>query len=120
MLQTDPQRSDADTIGQRDLARWDTRLGQWLVSVVTSLVRTLRPRSVALPRGRSATSPSSSSASSPSFPSGHPLNATVLTTVVFLVLIETTATRQRVVSIVAGLLIVVAMASAGSTSGTTG
>ena len=40
---------------------------------------------------------------SPSFPSGHTLNATVLiTVVVYLVLIETTATWQRVVAVTTG------------------
>lgn len=47
---------------------------------------------------------------SPSFPSGHTLNATVLTAVVaYLVLIETTATWQRVVTITVATLFVVAM-----------
>ncbi|GAB3872850.1 phosphatase PAP2 family protein [Terrabacter terrigena] len=47
---------------------------------------------------------------SPSFPSGHTLNATVLTTVVaYLVLIQTTATWQRVVSITVATVFVVAM-----------
>jgi undecaprenyl-diphosphatase len=47
---------------------------------------------------------------SPSFPSGHTLNATVLTTVVvYLVLIETTAAWQRTVAITLGTLFVVAM-----------
>ncbi|MEO5743224.1 MAG: phosphatase PAP2 family protein [Terracoccus sp.] len=43
MPQTDPSRGDPDSIGQRDLARWDTRLGRWLVSLVTGVVRPLRP-----------------------------------------------------------------------------
>jgi undecaprenyl-diphosphatase len=48
--------------------------------------------------------------SSPSFPSGHTLNATALTAViVYLVLIWTTATWQRVMAIVVGLLFVVTM-----------
>jgi undecaprenyl-diphosphatase len=47
---------------------------------------------------------------SPSFPSGHTLNATVLTTVVvYLVLIETTAAWQRIVAVTLGTLFVVAM-----------
>lgn len=47
---------------------------------------------------------------SPSFPSGHTLNATVLTTVVaYLILIETTATWQRVVTITTATVFVVAM-----------
>jgi undecaprenyl-diphosphatase len=47
---------------------------------------------------------------SPSFPSGHTLNATALVTViVYLVLIWTTATWQRAVAIVAGALFVVTM-----------
>src|SRR6478736_1567888 len=48
--------------------------------------------------------------SSPSFPSGHTLNATVLTTVVvYLVLIETTAAWQRVVAVTVGTLFVLSM-----------
>lgn len=48
--------------------------------------------------------------SSPSFPSGHTLNATVLTTVVvYLVLIETTAAWQRTVAITVGTLFVLSM-----------
>lgn len=48
--------------------------------------------------------------SSPSFPSGHTLNATVLTTVVvYLLLIETTAAWQRVVAITVGTLFVLSM-----------
>lgn len=47
---------------------------------------------------------------SPSFPSGHTLNATVLTTiVVYLVLIETTAAWQRTLAITLGTLFVVTM-----------
>jgi undecaprenyl-diphosphatase len=47
---------------------------------------------------------------SPSFPSGHTLNATVLTAVVaYLVLIETTATWQRVVTVTVATVFVVAM-----------
>lgn len=47
---------------------------------------------------------------SPSFPSGHTLNATVLTTVVvYLVLIETTAAWQRTLAITVGTLFVLAM-----------
>jgi membrane-associated phospholipid phosphatase len=47
---------------------------------------------------------------SPSFPSGHTLNATVLTTVVaYLVLIETTATWQRVVTVTVAAAFVAAM-----------
>ena len=47
---------------------------------------------------------------SPSFPSGHTLNATVLTAVVaYLVLIETTATWQRVVTVTLSTVVVVAM-----------
>ncbi|WP_447925015.1 phosphatase PAP2 family protein [Georgenia muralis] len=47
---------------------------------------------------------------SPSFPSGHTLNATVLTVViVYLVLLRTTATWQRVLAVMVGLLFVVAM-----------
>lgn len=47
---------------------------------------------------------------SPSFPSGHTLNATVLTTiVVYLVLIETTAAWQRTVAITVGTLFVLSM-----------
>lgn len=47
---------------------------------------------------------------SPSFPSGHTLNATVLTTVVvYLLLIETTARWQRTLSVTLGLLFVVTM-----------
>ncbi|WP_374970802.1 phosphatase PAP2 family protein [Terrabacter sp. BE26] len=48
--------------------------------------------------------------SSPSFPSGHTLNATVLTTiVVYLVLIETTAAWQRALAVTVGTLFVVSM-----------
>ena len=47
---------------------------------------------------------------SPSFPSGHTLNATVLTTVIaYLVLIETTATWQRTVTVTVAAAFVVAM-----------
>ena len=47
---------------------------------------------------------------SPSFPSGHTLNATVLTTVVvYLVLIETTAAWQRSLAVTLGTLFVVTM-----------
>jgi undecaprenyl-diphosphatase len=47
---------------------------------------------------------------SPSFPSGHTLNATVLTTViVYLVLIESTAAWQRTLAIAAGVVFVVTM-----------
>ncbi len=47
---------------------------------------------------------------SASFPSGHTLNATVLTTVVvYLVLIETTAAWQRVVAVTVGALFVLSM-----------
>lgn len=47
---------------------------------------------------------------SPSFPSGHTLNATVLTTVVvYLVLIETTAAWQRTLAVTLGTLFVLAM-----------
>jgi undecaprenyl-diphosphatase len=47
---------------------------------------------------------------SASFPSGHTLNATVLTTVVvYLVLIETTAAWQRVAAVTVGTLFVVSM-----------
>lgn len=47
---------------------------------------------------------------SPSFPSGHTLNATVLTTiVVYLVLLLTTAAWQRVTAVVVGTLFVLAM-----------
>jgi undecaprenyl-diphosphatase len=47
---------------------------------------------------------------SPSFPSGHTLNATVLVTiVVYLILIETTATWQRVLAITLGAAFVVLM-----------
>ncbi|GAA5019569.1 hypothetical protein GCM10023258_07320 [Terrabacter aeriphilus] len=47
---------------------------------------------------------------SPSFPSGHTLNATVLTTVVvYLVLIETTAAWQRTLTITLGALFVLSM-----------
>ncbi len=47
---------------------------------------------------------------SPSFPSGHTLNATVLVTViVYLVLIWTTATWQRVLAVVVGGLFIVTM-----------
>ncbi|GGN01074.1 hypothetical protein GCM10009721_30330 [Terrabacter tumescens] len=47
---------------------------------------------------------------SASFPSGHTLNATVLTTViVYLILIETTAARQRTLTITLGTLFVLAM-----------
>lgn len=229
MAQTDPQRDDHGSIGQRDLARWDTRFGQWLVSLVTSIVRALRPAAgratawslgnlafvvfsvialvviallvkgaqevyegvvggngltavdrpvldamvsarhptldgvittftniggpigmpllatavvavITLSRRRwtpvvvtviaaagsllmtvvgkdlvgRARPPTSLAVPplevSPSFPSGHALNATVLTTVVvYLVLMETTAVWQRVVSIVGGLAFVVAM-----------
>ncbi len=48
--------------------------------------------------------------SSPSFPSGHTLNATVLTTVVvYLVLLRTTAAWQRVVAVVLGALFIAGM-----------
>lgn len=48
--------------------------------------------------------------SSPSFPSGHTLNATVLTVViVYLVLLRTTATWQRVLAVAVALAFVVAM-----------
>lgn len=229
MAQTDPPRRAHNSIGQRDLARWDTRVGRWLVSVVTSVTRFLRPvigRAAAWSMGNLAfvvfsaialmviallvdgaqevyeavvegdglaavdqpvldamvsargpaldgvmtaftniggpigmpllataavvvitlrrrrwtplvltllaaagsvvmtvvgkdlvdrARPPASLAVpplevSPSFPSGHTLNATVLTTVlVYLVLIETTAVWQRIVSIVGGLVFVVAM-----------
>ncbi|WP_020142136.1 phosphatase PAP2 family protein [Terracoccus sp. 273MFTsu3.1] len=47
---------------------------------------------------------------SPSFPSGHTLNATVLTTiVVYLVLIETTAAWQRTLAITLGTIFVLTM-----------
>lgn len=47
---------------------------------------------------------------SPSFPSGHTLNATVLTTVVvYLVLIESTAAWQRTLAITVGAVFVVTM-----------
>jgi undecaprenyl-diphosphatase len=47
---------------------------------------------------------------SASFPSGHTLNATVLTTVVvYLLLIETTAAWQRVVAVTVGTLFVLSM-----------
>ena len=47
---------------------------------------------------------------SPSFPSGHTLNATVLTAVVaYLVLIETTATWQRVATVTVATVFVLAM-----------
>jgi len=47
---------------------------------------------------------------SASFPSGHTLNATVLTTViVYLILIETTAAWQRTLTITLGTLFVLAM-----------
>ena len=47
---------------------------------------------------------------SPSFPSGHTLNATVLTTiVVYLVLIETTAAWQRTLAITIGTIFVLTM-----------
>lgn len=47
---------------------------------------------------------------SPSFPSGHTLNATVLTTVVvYLILLRTTALWQRVVATTLGTLFVLAM-----------
>jgi undecaprenyl-diphosphatase len=48
--------------------------------------------------------------SSPSFPSGHTLNATVLTAVVaYLVLLRTTATWQRVLALTVGMAFVLAM-----------
>ena len=47
---------------------------------------------------------------SPSFPSGHTLNATVLTAVVvYLVLLRTTATWQRVLALTVGVVFVAAM-----------
>lgn len=47
---------------------------------------------------------------SPSFPSGHTLNATVLTTiVVYLVLIETTAAWQRTLAVTVGTLFILSM-----------
>ena len=47
---------------------------------------------------------------SPSFPSGHTLNATVLTTVVvYLILIETTAAWQRTLTVSVGTLFVLTM-----------
>ncbi len=47
---------------------------------------------------------------SPSFPSGHTLNATVLVTiVVYLLLIETTATWQRTLAVTVGTLFVLSM-----------
>lgn len=58
---------------------------------------------------------------SPSFPSGHTLNATVLTTiVVYLILLRTTAVWQRVLTITLGTPSSSRWASAGSSSATTG
>lgn len=89
--------------------RW-TPLVLTLIAAAGSLVMTVVGKNLvdrARPPASLAVPPLEAS---PSFPSGHTLNATVLTTVVvYLVLMETTAVWQRVVSIVGGLAFVVAM-----------
>ncbi|WP_076262796.1 phosphatase PAP2 family protein [Intrasporangium flavum] len=89
--------------------RW-TPLVLMLVAAAGSLLMTIVGKGFvdrARPPASLAVPPLETSAS---FPSGHTLNATVLTTVVvYLVLIETTATWQRAVTVTVGAVFVVSM-----------
>src|SRR3954447_4244910 len=89
--------------------RW-TPLVLTVIAAAGSLAMTIVGKNVidrARPPGSLAVPPLEVS---PSFPSGHTLNATVLTTiVVYLVLIETTAAWQRTLAITLGTLFVVSM-----------
>lgn len=44
MPETDPTRDHHHSIGARDLARWDTRLGRWVVSSVSTIADAVRRR----------------------------------------------------------------------------
>lgn len=44
MPETDPARSPDDSIGARDLALWDTRLGRWVVTFVSTIADAVRRR----------------------------------------------------------------------------